>query len=130
MVSATNEGGFGATSAPYQALAMVVFRAIENRVMIARAATTGVSAFVDAKGNIVARISDDHGKDLFVSGVSVRDVRLANNKTFYTLYGDIFAQSLVGIVSLIISTSVVTWRARSRRLSHSAGPEPSTSGPP
>lgn len=102
MVSVTNEAEFGASSAPYQTLAMAVFRAVENRRTVARAATTGVSAFIDQKGEIIARVSDGNGKDLFVSGVLVRNVGLANRMTFYTLYGDVFAQTLVGAVALII----------------------------
>jgi apolipoprotein N-acyltransferase len=128
MVSVTNEAGFGATSAPHQALAMVVFRAVENRVTIARAATTGVSAFIDSKGEISARIIDGHGRDLFVSGVSVRDVRLASKKTFYTLYGDVFAQALVGTVSLTVLMSVVMRRRRSGQPSGDVQPTPSMSG--
>jgi len=39
MVSVTNESVFGATAGPYQTLAMNAFRAVENRVAVARAAT-------------------------------------------------------------------------------------------
>jgi len=46
MVSVTNEEFFGRTAAPYQTLAATVFRAVENRVAIARCAPTGVSAFI------------------------------------------------------------------------------------
>jgi len=105
-------------------LAMAVFRAVENRRAVARAATTGVSAFIDPKGEIIARISDGNGKDLFVSGVSVLDVRLANRKTFYTLYGDVFAQALIAAVSLITVMSVVKRRQRSRQASGGVEPAP------
>ena len=93
MVSVTNEGVFGDTAGPRQTVAMNVFRAVENRVAVARAATTGVSAFIDAQGRIVSRIADPHGKDLFVPGFRVWDVPLAPGKTFYTRYGDVFAIS-------------------------------------
>lgn len=94
MVSVTNEGVFGDTSGPRQTLAMNVFRAVENRVTVVRAATTGVSAFIDANGAIVARVTDAQGGDLFVPGFLVRDVTLAEKKTFYTRFGDVFAVSL------------------------------------
>ena len=105
MVSVTNEGAFGATSGPHQTLAMNVFRAVENRVAIARAATTGVSAFIDSKGKIVARVRDASGKDLFVPGVLVWDVPLSRRTTFYTLYGDVFAQVAGGVALVILLLS-------------------------
>jgi len=107
MASVTNEGVFGGTSGPYQTLAMNVFRAVENRVTIARAATTGVSGFISSKGEIVARIRDGNGKDLFVSGFLVRDVPLATRRSFYTLYGDVFAQAAAGAAALILALSVL-----------------------
>jgi apolipoprotein N-acyltransferase len=105
MVSVTNEGFFGNTSGPYQSLAINVFRAVENRVTIARAATTGVSAFVNPDGKIVERVRDNNGKDILVSGVRVRDVFLSDKKTFYTVYGDIFAFVVIGMAVLMIFTS-------------------------
>ena len=110
MVSVTNEGLFGATSGPYQTLTMNVFRAVENRVTVARAATTGVSAFINSKGKIVERIRNADGKDLFVSGVLVRDVPLSKKRTFYTLYGDVFARAATGAAALMLALSVLTAR--------------------
>ena len=111
MVSVTNEGFFGRTSAPYQTLAINVFRAVENRVAIVRAATTGVSGFINANGEIVERVRGSGGEDLFVSGVLVWDVPLSNNKTFYTVYGDIFAYTVIGTaaLSLLISVCAQHW---------------------
>jgi len=73
---------------------MNVFRAIENRVTVVRAATTGVSAFISSKGEILGRVTDGAGRDLFVSGILVRDVPLATARTFYTARGDIFGQAV------------------------------------
>ena len=98
MVSVTNESVFGPTSGPHQTLAMVVFRAVENRVAVARSATTGVSAFIDPQGKIVARVSDGNGGDLFVRGILAWDVPLSEEKTFYTRYGDVFAR----VISLAV----------------------------
>ena len=112
MVCATNEGFFGPTPGPYQTLAINVFRAVENRVAIARSATTGVSAFINPDGKIVERIRDKNDKDIFVSGFLVRDVPLSNRKTFYTLYGDVFAHVLIGFTLLGVVTSIVTHRSK------------------
>jgi len=85
LVTITNDAWFGRTSAPYQHLSIATFRAIENRVFIARAANTGISAFIDPKGKIV-----DQG-GIFTEEAMNGTIRLSRNKTFYTLYGDVFA---------------------------------------
>jgi len=111
-VSVTNEGAFGASSGPHQTLAMNAFRAVENRVAIARAATTGVSAFIDSNGAIVARVKDETGRDLVAPGVLVRDVALTSDKTLYTLHGDVFAQAVASAASLMVVAAAVAtmWR--------------------
>ena len=111
MVSTTNEGFYGPTAAPHQTLAINIFRAVENRVAIARAATTGVSAFIDPDGRIAERVQDSSGKDLFVSGFIVRDVPLSDKKTFYTIYGDVFAYMAIGITLLSVLYSFFIYRA-------------------
>jgi apolipoprotein N-acyltransferase len=110
MVSVTNESVFGPTSGPHQTLAMVVFRAVENRVAVARSATTGVSAFIDPKGSIVSRVSDDNGEDLFVRGTLAWEVPLSEEKTFYTRHGDVFARA-AGVAALCMLLFCL-WRAR------------------
>jgi apolipoprotein N-acyltransferase len=102
MISVTNEAFMGPTAGPYQSLAINVFRAVENRVAIVRASPTGVSCFISRNGEIVERVKDSNGTDLFVAGFLVRDVPLSNNKTFYTVYGDVFAWSVISVAALII----------------------------
>ena len=92
----------GTTAQPYQTLAMNVFRAVENRVAVVRAATTGVSAFIDPDGGIAAKVQDASGQDLFLAGYLVREIPLSSRKTFYTRYGDVFAVSAT-VLALFIS---------------------------
>lgn len=101
MVSVTNESAFG-TTGPRQTLAMTVFRAVENRIAVARAATTGVSGFIHPDGRIVSRIADPGGADVFVAGAQVRDLPLLQSRTFYTLHGDIFAMLISAAAMLMI----------------------------
>jgi len=110
MVSVTNESVFGPTSGPHQTLAMVVFRAVENRVAVARSATTGVSAFIDPKGRIVSRVSDGNGADLFVRGTLAWDVPLSEEKSFYTRHGDVFARAVCAVVLCMLLFCI--WRVR------------------
>lgn len=52
LLNITNDAWFGATSEPYEHLALAVFRAVEHRVDLIRAVNTGVSAFIDATGRV------------------------------------------------------------------------------
>jgi apolipoprotein N-acyltransferase len=103
MVSATNESWFGASAAPYQLLAMTVIRAAENRVAIARAANTGVSAFVDPYGRITDRVRDGTGRDLFVQGVLTSDIAVSRTPTFYARHGDVFALLQIAVVVAMLA---------------------------
>jgi apolipoprotein N-acyltransferase len=63
---------------------MATFRAVENRVAIARAANTGISAFIDPAGRITRQTS------LFQATTLSASVPLMHVKTWYTKFGDIF----------------------------------------
>ena len=106
MVSVTNEGFLESTAAHYQTLAMHTFRAVENRVVIARVSPNGVSGFINPDGEVVDTVKDSNGKELFISGVLLRDVPLSNRKTFYTIYGDIFAYATISMTALTILVSL------------------------
>ncbi len=107
MISLTNEGFYGRNAAPYQTLAANVFRAVENRVAIVRSATTGVSAFISPNGEIIERIRNSQGDDLFVAGYLVSDVPLSNDKTFYTIHGDVFAY--ISIITAVLMTLIALY---------------------
>ncbi len=85
LVNLTNDAWFGHSSAPYQLLAMTRFRAIENRIWIARAANTGISALISPAGNVT--LAGPIFESVQLSGV----VGLGAEVTFYTRFGDVFA---------------------------------------
>jgi len=95
LVNLTNDAWFGSTSAPYQHLSMAVFRAIENRTPLIRAANTGISAFIAPSGKIEAASS------LFRAQTLTRVVHLSYSPpTFYDRFGDIFS-ILLSIISIL-----------------------------
>ncbi len=102
MVSVANEAVLGSTNAPYQTLAMTVFRAVENRVAVVRATTTGISAFIEPSGAITGQVSDGNGAALFVRGVAVRDVPLARHRSVYTVHGDWFVGLATAVAALAL----------------------------
>jgi len=101
LVNITNDAWFGRTSAPYQHLSMAVFRCVENGLPMARAANTGISAFILPCGRIIDR------SGLFVRDVLQQEVQLRHKKTFYSQFGDIFAIMAV-LATIIRSCWIVT----------------------
>ena len=102
VVNIGNEAWFGNTGAPYQFLASSVFRAVENRIAVARAVNTGISGFIDPWGRILQIVSK-RGEALFVEGTSTVDLPIVAGRTFYSRYGDMFAYlNTLGVVIMIM----------------------------
>jgi apolipoprotein N-acyltransferase len=99
LVNMTNDAWYGTTSAPYQHLAMTVFRAVENRRYMVRAANTGISAVVDPWGRVLAETR------LFEPTVLVREVPLVSGTTFYTRHGDVFARACVALALALLAAT-------------------------
>lgn len=91
LINMTNDAWFRKTSAPYQHMANSVFRAVENRRPLVRAANTGISCFIDFYGKVRDTLSV-RGEEALVEGFKVATVSIPqdNNFTFYTKYGDWF----------------------------------------
>jgi len=91
LVNITNDAWYKQTSAPYQHLQASVFRAVENRVFLARAANTGISGFISPAGKIIKLVQDNSGRDIFVDGYATQQVEIPKRAlSFYTRHGDSF----------------------------------------
>ncbi|MSQ77184.1 MAG: apolipoprotein N-acyltransferase [Nitrospiraceae bacterium] len=102
MATITNDAWFGDSSAPYQHFAMVVFRAVENRIAFARSANTGISGLIDPSGRIV------QATPIFTEQAVTGHLPLRQTMTFYTRYGDVFAYACA-IITAVFGI-VADWR--------------------
>jgi apolipoprotein N-acyltransferase len=105
MVNITNESLFGESEAPYQFLSMIVFRAVENHISIARSAYTGISGFIDPNGRIIGTVNTNN-KVIFVEGFLSRPIPLSRQPTFYTNFGDVFAFTCMAIATVGLLVSI------------------------
>ncbi|MCW9049624.1 MAG: apolipoprotein N-acyltransferase [Deltaproteobacteria bacterium] len=101
LVNLTNDAWFGNSSAPYQHLAMARFRAIENRIWLARAANTGISALISPSGRISQ--AGQIFQPLQISGT----VGLGAEATFYTRFGDVFAYGCLGLSGVFLALILI-----------------------
>lgn len=82
LMQVTNDAWFGEVSGPWQHLAQARFRAIEFGLPLARAANTGVSAMIDAKGRVVEELG------MGVEGVIDAPLPPSLPATVYVRWGD------------------------------------------
>ncbi len=85
LVNLTNDAWYGKSSAPYQSFAMTVFRAVETRRSLVRAANTGISGFIDPLGRVTT------SSQIFVPWAAAVDIALMEKLTFVVSYGYLFA---------------------------------------
>jgi apolipoprotein N-acyltransferase len=93
----TNDAWWGNTSGKDQHLQYAKLRAIETRRWVARAANTGISAFIDQRGTIVQRTK------WWMPGTLKQDINLNEELTFYVKHGDYIAKTAsLGSVAFLI----------------------------
>ena len=112
MLNIVNEGRYGDTAAPFQLLSMTIFRAVENRIAIARSTNTGISCFIDPYGRVSETVEKD-GRILFVDGYLTREIPITGKKSFYTEYGHLFVYFNLGITILIVFVCFIKPRSNS-----------------
>lgn len=99
LVNVTNDAWFKNSTGPYQHAQSSVFRAVENRVPVVRAANTGLSCSIDTTGRITDSVRDG-GKEIMVAGFKSFDVTLNHRPALYTQYGDWFLLVLLTLFLL------------------------------
>ncbi|MFQ6610379.1 MAG: apolipoprotein N-acyltransferase [Fidelibacterota bacterium] len=92
----TNDGWYENPPEPQQHAKQAIFRAIENRKPVIRSANTGLSMIIDPTGNI--RKSSRLNEEIVFN----TQVYFHSYVSFYTKWGDIFAQFHLALLTGII----------------------------
>ena len=101
MVNITNDGWFGRSTAPYQHLNLIRYRAIENGMPVARLANSGVSAFIDQYGHY------DGNTEIFTDRVVQRKVPLKTRDTLYSRIGDAVEMLLLIFFAVYLTATLL-----------------------
>jgi len=102
MVNLTNDAWFENSPELDMHAAVCVFRAVENRIPVARAANTGISCIIDSAGRIVKRVEDRFGFYRQVEGTLVGRLHLDGRRTLYTDVGDLVGWVCVALTMLAV----------------------------
>jgi apolipoprotein N-acyltransferase len=105
----TNDGWWGNTSGKDQHLLYAKLRAIETRRWVVRSANTGISAFINQKGDVVKE------SKWWTRTALKADINLNDELSFYVKNGDIIAV-LSSILAVLLALSIPyhTWKNRKR----------------
>ena len=103
LVDVTNDGWFLHSSGSRQHLANAIFRCVENRRPMVRAANTGVTCFVNEFGRVTQLLQDDTG-NTFSEGLLTGsvDVPQDGRLTFYAQHGELFAKLCAAVTLLAL----------------------------
>lgn len=105
LLTISNDAWFGGSIGPHQHLQIAQMRALENGRYLLRATNTGLTAIVDARGQVQAQLPQ------FEPGVLRGEYRVMTGSTPYARFGPLpLWIAIVGALSL-----VVLLRARNRR---------------
>ncbi|MGH7238163.1 MAG: apolipoprotein N-acyltransferase, partial [Candidatus Saccharimonadales bacterium] len=94
----TNDGWWGNTPGKDQHLDYAKLRAIETRRWVCRSANTGISAFINQRGDIVQQTK------WWVRTAIKQNINLNSDLTFYVIHGDYIAEigSLLALLWIVL----------------------------
>jgi apolipoprotein N-acyltransferase len=98
LLNLSNDGWFRGSSEHDMHLAVSVFRAVENRVPLARAVNTGISAIVDGNGRVIAALPK------IQEGFLTQTIPLDDRVAFYSAWGD-----WLGAACLAATVALLPW---------------------
>ena len=104
LVTITNDGWYGRSSAPYQHFSIAVLRAVENRRYLLRAATTGISGIVDPYGRVLTQ------SELMTQTFLYDTIAPLHKKTVYTKHGDVLPYTSLTLTVFFLILAVIKRR--------------------
>jgi apolipoprotein N-acyltransferase len=120
LVDVTNDAWFLRSAGSRQHLANAIFRCVETRRPMVRAANTGVTCFVNEFGRVTQVLQDERGST-FIEGVLSGEIKIPMERelTFYTRHGELFTKLCAGVtvIAIIVMMGV-------RRFGSGVSPEP------
>jgi apolipoprotein N-acyltransferase len=115
LANVTNDGWFLRSAGSQQHLENAIFRCVETRRPMVRAANTGVTCFVNRFGRVTQVLRDSKGSQ-FTEGVLSGTVEVPTNGalTFYVRHGELFAK-ICGALTLLFLVVRLPQLIRERR---------------
>jgi apolipoprotein N-acyltransferase len=110
LVIITNDGWWGNTAGHRQHLDFAILRAIETRRSIARSANTGISAFIDQRGDVF------QATPYWEQAVIRQKLTTNENITFYVKYGDYISRISAFIMAIFLLTAFTKSRMKNSKL--------------
>jgi apolipoprotein N-acyltransferase len=103
LANITNDAWFLQSAGSQQHLTNAIFRCVETRRPMIRAANTGVTCLVNQLGRVTQVLQDEAGST-FTEGVLTGEIKIPAERelTFYTRHGELFAKVCVAITVLAI----------------------------
>ncbi len=110
LVIMTNDGWWDNTAGHIQHLKFASLRAIETRRSVARSANTGISGFINQKGEILQ--ASKYGEYIALNA----RIKLNDHFTFYTRYGDLIARISLFLSGLLLLNFLAkTWLGKVKK---------------
>ena len=103
----TNDAWWGNSQGHKQHLSYASLRAVETRRSVVRSANTGISAFINEKGEVIKQLGYE------MQGSIKSEIRLNDKQTFYVKHGDYIARIAQFLALFLFLFSVVKYK-RSR----------------
>lgn len=104
----TNDGWWGNTSGKDQHLLYAKLRSIETRRYVVRSANTGISGFINQRGDVVQQ------SKWWTRTALKADINLNDEITFYVSYGDVIAKISI-VIGLLGAAFILLRRIKEKR---------------
>ncbi len=103
LVNLTSDSWFGATTEPWEHLALSVFATVELRVAMVRSVNSGISALIDPNGRLVAKTyaNDPYRNPRTSDGILVSAPKMSGGQTLFVAWGNWFAYLCVLVTAVI-----------------------------